>query len=159
MASNIGNLPLTSMLQSSARALARSVSRLKRTAELLRGSQALLNHPSAPATGRAGTHDRKLTRFRTEKQNKGNGAHWHPIRNDGDASLIRVPFIGALQMNYSYSTAHHPARERELLPLPCEICGKQVSLESANTDGDGKAVHEDCYLNEVAKRKDGRDPS
>jgi len=30
------------------------------------------------------------------------------------------------------------------LPI-CSICQEAVSLEAANTDEDGHAVHEDCY--------------
>ena len=30
--------------------------------------------------------------------------------------------------------------------LVCSICEKPVALETAKTDGDGKAVHEHCYL-------------
>jgi hypothetical protein len=28
----------------------------------------------------------------------------------------------------------------------CSACHKPVSLESAKTDADGKAIHDDCYL-------------
>lgn len=28
----------------------------------------------------------------------------------------------------------------------CPICDKPVPLESAKTDEDGKAIHEDCYV-------------
>jgi hypothetical protein len=30
--------------------------------------------------------------------------------------------------------------------LPCALCHKPVSLESAKADHNGKAVHEECYL-------------
>jgi hypothetical protein len=29
--------------------------------------------------------------------------------------------------------------------LPCRICGKPTPLETAKTDADGKAIHEECY--------------
>jgi hypothetical protein len=33
------------------------------------------------------------------------------------------------------------------LRLPkCSICNEPVELETAKTDEDGKAVHEDCYI-------------
>jgi hypothetical protein len=28
----------------------------------------------------------------------------------------------------------------------CSICNQRVELETAATDGKGKAVHEDCYV-------------
>lgn len=31
-------------------------------------------------------------------------------------------------------------------PLLCRICGKPVAVETSKTDGDGKAIHEDCYV-------------
>lgn len=31
----------------------------------------------------------------------------------------------------------------------CRICGKPVPIESANTNGFGQPVHENCYLREV----------
>ncbi len=34
------------------------------------------------------------------------------------------------------------------LPI-CPICRAPVSLESAKTDEDGRAVHEDCYVESV----------
>ena len=33
--------------------------------------------------------------------------------------------------------------------LFCRICGKPVSVETAKTDGDGKAIHEECYVLKV----------
>jgi hypothetical protein len=30
--------------------------------------------------------------------------------------------------------------------LQCSICRKPVPVETAKTDGDGKAVHEECYI-------------
>jgi hypothetical protein len=33
--------------------------------------------------------------------------------------------------------------------LLCRICGKPVPVETAKGDGDGKAIHEECYLLKV----------
>lgn len=35
------------------------------------------------------------------------------------------------------------------LPLLCRICNKPVTIETARTDSDGKAVHGDCYVHEI----------
>jgi uncharacterized Zn finger protein (UPF0148 family) len=39
----------------------------------------------------------------------------------------------------------------------CPICNEPVLLETAKTDSDGKAVHEDCYFHKVKLKriKDG----
>jgi len=29
--------------------------------------------------------------------------------------------------------------------LPCPICGKPIPMETAKTDADGKAIHDECY--------------
>jgi hypothetical protein len=31
-------------------------------------------------------------------------------------------------------------------PLLCRICGKPIAVETSKTDGDGQAIHEDCYV-------------
>lgn len=31
-------------------------------------------------------------------------------------------------------------------PLHCRTCGKPVAVETAKTDGDGQAVHDECYM-------------
>lgn len=79
------------MRRKSAEALESTFERLKRTAELLRSSQAVLNH----------------TPF--------------------ESKIRAEPLVG-----------------RGL--LTCKYCGKAVSLETANTDSDGRALHEHCYL-------------
>jgi hypothetical protein len=38
------------------------------------------------------------------------------------------------------------------IPL-CAICHKPVALEGSNTDTNGVAVHEECYVRKVAERK------
>jgi len=35
---------------------------------------------------------------------------------------------------------------RPLPALQCSICRKPVPVETAKTDGHGKAVHEECYI-------------
>lgn len=35
--------------------------------------------------------------------------------------------------------------------LHCRTCGKPVAVETAKTDGDGQAVHEECYLVSVQR--------
>jgi hypothetical protein len=34
-------------------------------------------------------------------------------------------------------------------PLLCRICGKPIAVETSKTDGDGQAIHEDCYVLKV----------
>lgn len=36
------------------------------------------------------------------------------------------------------------------LQIHCSICGRHVILELSNTDEDGRAVHEHCYVRKVA---------
>jgi hypothetical protein len=43
-------------------------------------------------------------------------------------------------MNRSFFHAVHTCKTR------CSICGNSVSLESSNTDEQGSAVHEECYV-------------
>lgn len=39
----------------------------------------------------------------------------------------------------------HPGRGQFL----CAICNKPVKLEISKADGDGQAVHEDCYFDKI----------
>ena len=46
------------------------------------------------------------------------------------------------------------------LRLPrCSICNEPVELETAKTDEDGKAVHEDCYVGRMMRLKEITPPS
>jgi hypothetical protein len=45
-----------------------------------------------------------------------------------------------------------PAAPAEL-PV-CSLCLKPVALETAKTDEDGQAVHEDCYSSRIAQHSD-----
>jgi hypothetical protein len=49
-----------------------------------------------------------------------------------------------------------PQSKQSLRPLHhalhCRICGKPVAVETAKTDSDGQAVHEECYLISVRRR-------
>ena len=41
------------------------------------------------------------------------------------------------------------------LRLPnCSICNEPVELKTAKTDEDGKAVHEDCYVQRMMRLKE-----
>jgi len=42
-------------------------------------------------------------------------------------------------------------------PLLCRICGKPVAVETCKTDGDGQAIHEDCYVLKVKLEQASRD--
>src|SRR5580704_18668098 len=44
------------------------------------------------------------------------------------------------------------SNQESVLPL-CPVCNKPVPLETAKTDGDGCAVHEECYLLAVRGEK------
>lgn len=35
----------------------------------------------------------------------------------------------------------------------CSICGEPVNLQTAKSDGDGKAVHEECYVQKILDQK------
>jgi len=37
--------------------------------------------------------------------------------------------------------------------LPCAICGKLVDIETAKTDDDGQAVHEECYFQKTKMKR------
>jgi hypothetical protein len=43
-------------------------------------------------------------------------------------------------MNFSFSRAENKRTTR------CSICGNFVALETSNTDEQGSAVHEECYV-------------
>ena len=43
-------------------------------------------------------------------------------------------------MNFSFSRAQNKRTTR------CSICGNFVALEASNTDEQGSAVHEECYV-------------
>jgi hypothetical protein len=42
--------------------------------------------------------------------------------------------------------------QESVLPL-CPVCKKPVPLETAKTDGNGYAVHEECYLLAVTRER------
>jgi hypothetical protein len=44
--------------------------------------------------------------------------------------------------------------------ITCPLCNKPIDLEfDLYTDGDGKAIHEDCYAKKIAPdRNSARDP-
>lgn len=37
--------------------------------------------------------------------------------------------------------------------LQCHICRKPVAVETAKTDGQGQAVHEDCYILSLTRKR------
>ena len=46
------------------------------------------------------------------------------------------------------------------LRLPhCAICNEPVELETAKTDEDGKAVHEECYVGRIMRLREITPPS
>jgi len=42
-------------------------------------------------------------------------------------------------------------------PLLCRICGKPVPVEAANTDDDGNAIHENCYVLKLKMEQPSKD--
>lgn len=36
----------------------------------------------------------------------------------------------------------------------CSVCGKPLAVETAKTDGNGQAVHEECYLASIRSQKE-----
>ena len=45
----------------------------------------------------------------------------------------------------------------ETSALSCRICGKPVSIETAKTDSDGVAIHEECYALKVKLEQASQD--
>jgi len=43
-----------------------------------------------------------------------------------------------------------PASSDRTIKMICMICREPVALEIANTDEDGQAVHEHCYVQKMA---------
>ena len=52
--------------------------------------------------------------------------------------------------SFSENLPKQPSKPAEFI-LMCRICGKPVSVSNANTDGDGKAVHGECYAQTFRK--------
>jgi hypothetical protein len=52
-----------------------------------------------------------------------------------------------------------PLRQPARTPFPtCKLCSEPLDIKTAKTDGDGQAVHEECYLASLKKRpSDERD--
>src|SRR5256885_16813233 len=70
-----------------------------------------------------------------------NGSSTSPVEVPAMAShfQIRVPI-------------HIPPSPRDSRPS-CPICALPVTLETANTDENGRAIHEDCYVLKLALRR------
>lgn len=51
----------------------------------------------------------------------------------------------------------HSSFEHPSSTLPCRICGKPVALDTAKADGDGKAIHDECYALKVKLEQASRD--
>ena len=47
----------------------------------------------------------------------------------------------------------------KLRPPKCSICNETVELETAKTDQDGEAVHEECYVSRIVRLKEITPPS
>jgi hypothetical protein len=47
--------------------------------------------------------------------------------------------------------------KRKSSPLLCRICGEAVAVETSKTDGDGQAIHEDCYVQKVRLEQASKD--
>lgn len=47
---------------------------------------------------------------------------------------------------------HIPPSQRDSRPR-CPICDLPVALETAKTDENGRAIHEDCYAMKLALRR------
>jgi hypothetical protein len=56
---------------------------------------------------------------------------------------LRVGFDTPLSYLFRFGVL--VSNQESVLPL-CPVCNKPVPLETAKTDGDGCAVHEECYL-------------
>ena len=57
---------------------------------------------------------------------------------------IAVSVIAESETKESRRPLHHI--------LHCRTCGKPVAVETAKTDGDGQAVHDECYILSVQRR-------
>lgn len=49
----------------------------------------------------------------------------------------------------SMSLSPQNVSQKSKRTLLCRICGKPVSVETCKTDGDGQAIHEECYVLEL----------
>jgi hypothetical protein len=56
---------------------------------------------------------------------------------------LRVGFYTPLSYLFRFGVL--VSNQESVLPL-CPVCNKPVPLETAMTDGDGCAIHEECYL-------------
>jgi hypothetical protein len=67
--------------------------------------------------------------------------------------LIRIE----KSMGWSMAFSRFSRLFKRFPSLPCPICNRPVPLETAKTDSDGKAVHEDCYFIKIKLKriKDG----
>jgi hypothetical protein len=64
--------------------------------------------------------------------------------------FFRVGFFTPLSYLFRFGVS--VSNQESVLPL-CPVCNKPVPLETAKTDGDGRAVHEECYLLAVRGHK------
>ena len=69
---------------------------------------------------------------------------------------LRVGFYTPLSYLFRFGVS--VSNQESVLPLCC-VCNKPVPLETAKTDGNGCAVHEECYLLAVLGKTGGRSPS
>jgi hypothetical protein len=62
------------------------------------------------------------------------------------------------QTNVGYGTSLKHLRlivckHKAPFPLSCALCNQPVPIETANTDGQGRAVHSDCYAETLAAQR------
>ena len=69
------------------------------------------------------------------------------------AQLFEALWVGFnTPLSYLFRFGVPVSNQESVLPL-CPVCNKPVPLETAMTDGDGCAVHEECYLLAVTGEK------
>jgi len=59
---------------------------------------------------------------------------------------IPVEAVKNLSLGFAEKLAAEPRHRGLHSSLQCRICSKPVAVEIAKTDGDGQAVHEECYI-------------
>lgn len=56
-------------------------------------------------------------------------------------------------MKFSEDTSARATFKDKSSALVCQICGQSVAVGAAKTDGNGKAIHEECYALKVNSEK------
>lgn len=59
---------------------------------------------------------------------------------------------------YAQNQSSRTSSKGDAPSLLCQICGESVAIGTAKTDGDGKAVHEECYAAKIKSERASAGP-